>query len=109
MLRVAYAELFETLLRVLLKLGFEPKRARLCDRLFADTDRDGVYTHGLNRFPRFQSMIEVGWSTFTPNRSCSSVQHRSSAGTERSVPGISTPITARKGQSHFPVNMGWGA
>lgn len=60
MLRVSYAELFETLSRVLLKLGFEPKRARLCAQLFADTDRDGVYTHGLNRFPRFLSMIESG-------------------------------------------------
>jgi len=60
MLRVPYTELFETLSRVLLKLGFEPKRARLCAQLFADTDRDGVYTHGLNRFPRFLSMIESG-------------------------------------------------
>src|ERR1700693_3088955 len=60
MLRVAYAELFETLSRVLLKLGFEPTRARLCAQLFADTTRDGVYSHGLNRFPRFLSMIQSG-------------------------------------------------
>ncbi len=60
MLRVAYQDLFDALLRVLLKLGFEPGRARLCARLFADTTRDGVYSHGLNRFPRFLSMIQSG-------------------------------------------------
>src|SRR5262249_13701117 len=29
-------------------------------RLFAETDRDGVYTHGVNRFPRFVRMIDAG-------------------------------------------------
>lgn len=57
MLRVSYQDLSDALLRVLLKLEFEPGRARLCARLFADTSRDGVYSHGLNRFPRFVSMI----------------------------------------------------
>ncbi len=60
MLRVSYQDLFDTLLRVLLKLGFEPERARLCAQLFADTSCDGVYSHGLNRFPRFLSMIQRG-------------------------------------------------
>jgi LDH2 family malate/lactate/ureidoglycolate dehydrogenase len=46
--------------RALLKVGFEQGRAELCARLFAETDRDGVYTHGLNRFPRFLEMIEKG-------------------------------------------------
>jgi 3-dehydro-L-gulonate 2-dehydrogenase len=57
MLRVSYQNLFDALLRVLLKLEVEPGAARLCARLFADTSRDGVYSHGLNRFPRFVSMI----------------------------------------------------
>ena len=38
----------------------EPSRADRCARLFADTDRDGVYSHGLNRFPRFVRMIRSG-------------------------------------------------
>ena len=61
MLRVSYQDLFDALSRVLLKLGFEPPRAQLCARLFADTSRDGVYSHGLNRFPRFVSMIRNGF------------------------------------------------
>jgi len=60
MLRVTYQELFDALVRVLLKLGFEPERGRLCAQLFADTTRDGVYSHGLNRFPRFVAMIRNG-------------------------------------------------
>lgn len=59
-MRVAYQELFETLNRVLLKLGFDEKRADLCARLFTETTCDGVYTHGLNRFPRFLKTIENG-------------------------------------------------
>ena len=35
-------------------------RASLCARLFAETTRDGVYTHGLNRFPRFVETIRNG-------------------------------------------------
>jgi len=60
MLRVSYRDLFDALLRALLKLGFEPRRARRCAQLFAESNRDGVYSHGLNRFPRFLSMIQSG-------------------------------------------------
>jgi len=58
--RVPYQELFETLADVLLRIGFEAERARLCARLFAETTLDGVYSHGLNRFPRFIRMIRNG-------------------------------------------------
>ncbi|HEX8352267.1 MAG TPA: 3-dehydro-L-gulonate 2-dehydrogenase, partial [Pyrinomonadaceae bacterium] len=59
-MRVSHEELHQTLRRALLKVGFEQGRANLCAWLFADTDRDGVYTHGLNRFPRFLEMIAGG-------------------------------------------------
>lgn len=45
---------------MLLNLGFTPGRAQLCARLFADASRDGVASHGLNRFPRFMEMIRIG-------------------------------------------------
>jgi 3-dehydro-L-gulonate 2-dehydrogenase len=41
-------------------IGFEESRADHCARLFAETTRDGVYTHGLSRFPRFVRMIRAG-------------------------------------------------
>jgi len=59
-MRIPYEELFDTLLRVLLKLGFEKQRGSLCARLFADASRDGVYSHGLNRFPQFVRSIKSG-------------------------------------------------
>lgn len=60
MTRIPYREIHEALVRVLLQTGFEPERAQLCARLFTDTSRDGVYSHGLNRFPRFMEMIRSG-------------------------------------------------
>jgi len=42
------------------RLGLSPDRAHLCAQLFAETTRDGVYSHGLNRFPRFRTMVENG-------------------------------------------------
>ena len=60
MIRISYQQLNEVLLRVLLKVGFASERAELCARLFADASLDGVYSHGLNRFPRFMEMIRSG-------------------------------------------------
>ena len=60
MLRVPYADLDRALHWAMLHLGLEGDRAALCARLFAETTRDGVYTHGLNRFPRFAEMVANG-------------------------------------------------
>jgi 3-dehydro-L-gulonate 2-dehydrogenase len=60
MLRVPYEELFDTLFRVLLKTGFEPERASLSARLFAEATCDGVYSHGINRFQQYVRMVHNG-------------------------------------------------
>jgi 3-dehydro-L-gulonate 2-dehydrogenase len=60
MLRVLYPDLYAALLRATEHLGLRGERAALCARLFAETTRDGVYTHGLNRFPRFAEMVANG-------------------------------------------------
>ncbi len=59
-LRVPFAEVASTLTAIFVRLGFEPHRAEHCARLFAETTRDGVYSHGLERFPRFLQMIRNG-------------------------------------------------
>jgi 3-dehydro-L-gulonate 2-dehydrogenase len=61
MIRISFDELYGQLSRVLSAIGFEEDRARLCARLFAQTSLDGVYSHGLNRFPRFMSYIAKGY------------------------------------------------
>ncbi len=60
-MRVPYDKMVAEFNRVLLKIGFTPERADVAAHLFADASRDGVYTHGLNRFPRFISNIQDGW------------------------------------------------
>jgi 3-dehydro-L-gulonate 2-dehydrogenase len=60
MLRVPYPALLAAFHRALLTLGLAPARAELCARLFAETTRDGVYSHGINRFARFAAAIENG-------------------------------------------------
>jgi 3-dehydro-L-gulonate 2-dehydrogenase len=59
-MRMPYDALFAVLLKILLNLGFDHDRARLCAQLFAETSLDGVYSHGLNRFPQFVRMIKSG-------------------------------------------------
>lgn len=59
-IRVPFADLIEQLKAVLLRLGFDAEDAALCARLFAETTRDGVYTHGVRRFPRFLAMVQSG-------------------------------------------------
>jgi len=60
MLRVPFDDLYAALDRTMQRLGMAPDRAAQCARLFAETTRDGVYTHGLNRFPRFSEQVANG-------------------------------------------------
>jgi 3-dehydro-L-gulonate 2-dehydrogenase len=60
MLRVRYDDLYAALYRAVLRLGLADERAAQCARLMAETTRDGVYSHGLNRFPRFATSIANG-------------------------------------------------
>ena len=58
--RIPFDEVEQQLAAVLRRLGFTPERAHTCARLFAETTCDGVYTHGINRFPRFVATIRNG-------------------------------------------------
>ena len=60
MLRIPFHDVQSALAGVLVVLGFSPARAEACARLFAETTRDGVYSHGVNRFPRFVATIRNG-------------------------------------------------
>ena len=58
--RIPFEELQGKLAGILLGLGFTADRAQTCARLFTETTCDGVYTHGVARFPRFAAMIRNG-------------------------------------------------
>lgn len=59
-MKVDLIRLQEEFKRVLLATGFENARAELCARIFAENSRDGVHTHGLNRFPTFVRAVKDG-------------------------------------------------
>lgn len=58
---ISYQQILKTLTEILEQKGMVPEKAQLCARLFADASRDGVYSHGLNRFPVFIKMIKHGY------------------------------------------------
>lgn len=57
---VSFEQLKEALKRVLLTLSFSETKAELCAHVFASNSRDGVYSHGLNRFPVFVELVREG-------------------------------------------------
>ncbi len=59
-MRIPFPDLVAVLNGKLVSRGFAPERALLCARLFAETTRDGIYSHGVARFPRFVRMIVNG-------------------------------------------------
>ncbi|HEU4554755.1 MAG TPA: 3-dehydro-L-gulonate 2-dehydrogenase [Chitinophaga sp.] len=60
MIRIPFAQLEQTFTKVLLQLNFPEKRAALCAHIFAANSRDGVHSHGLNRFPVFVQYVKDG-------------------------------------------------
>lgn len=59
-MQVAYEEMIRQFERVLMKYGITGEDASISAKLFADASRDGVHTHGLNRFPKFIASIRNG-------------------------------------------------
>lgn len=64
-LRIPYAVLKAEFKRVLLSLDFTNDNADACAGIFADNSRDGVASHGLNRFGVFIEYLKEG--LITPN------------------------------------------
>ena len=58
MKRVPFQTLRDEFYRVLAGIGFDGERGMLCAQLFAENQRDGVYSHGLNRFPGFVAGLD---------------------------------------------------
>jgi len=48
-------------LRILLSLGFSEQKAEECAEIFTLNSLEGIYTHGVNRFPRFVKNIKEGY------------------------------------------------
>ena len=57
-MHISYEDLLQEFKRVLLKSGMTESKAQLCAEIFAGNSRDGVHSHGLNRFPQFVKSIQ---------------------------------------------------
>lgn len=53
--------MYDTFLEVLLQKGFSKEKASVCAEVFTTNSLEGIYTHGVNRFPRFISYIDKGF------------------------------------------------
>lgn len=60
MTRVSYDELLNEFKRVLASRGFDEKPATDAAVVFAQNSLDGIYSHGINRFPRVVSYLDKG-------------------------------------------------
>ncbi|HEX8021921.1 3-dehydro-L-gulonate 2-dehydrogenase [Mucilaginibacter sp.] len=59
-MRVPFEKLKGEFKRVLSELAFAEGKAEIIATVFAENSRDGVYTHGLNRFPVFVKYVKDG-------------------------------------------------
>lgn len=58
---ISSAEMHAAFTNILLRNGFEKEKAHACATVFTANSVDGVYTHGVNRFPRFIQYVQEGF------------------------------------------------
>jgi 3-dehydro-L-gulonate 2-dehydrogenase len=56
--RISAGQMEERFFHLLVQAGLSDAKARTCARVFTENSIDGVYTHGVNRFPRFLQYIK---------------------------------------------------
>lgn len=60
MLRISYDDMVKEFQRVLISRGFSEKNALDAASVFASNSLDGIYSHGVNRFPRVVEYLDKG-------------------------------------------------
>ncbi|MFH5886361.1 3-dehydro-L-gulonate 2-dehydrogenase [Halalkalibaculum sp. DA3122] len=60
MMKRSFQEIYEQLYQILRNYDFPEERARLIAQTHTQSSCDGVYSHGLNRFPSFIDYVERG-------------------------------------------------
>jgi len=60
-IRVPYFEMKSEFKRILIKYNFNEEKAEKCAEIFAINSLEGIYSHGVYRFPRFVSYLQKGY------------------------------------------------
>lgn len=71
-IRVPLAAMESQFHHILVQHGFADEKAKICAGVFTSNSVDGVYTHGVNRFPRFIKYVEDGHINPSNEAICSS-------------------------------------
>jgi 3-dehydro-L-gulonate 2-dehydrogenase len=69
-MRLPFEEIEDLLYHILLDHGFPEKKARLIANVHCQSSCDGVYSHGLNRFPLFIEYVRKGYVKPEANPEC---------------------------------------
>ena len=56
-MRVAFAEVKNTIKKALLNLGLTEEQAEICAQIHTESSADGIESHGLNRIPDRKSVV----------------------------------------------------
>jgi len=59
--RIAFETMKNEIKRAFISVGMSEKKADICAQIHTETSCDGVYSHGLNRVPRFVEYVKKGW------------------------------------------------
>src|SRR5690625_1147489 len=60
-MRVTFEDVKYELKQVFLRNGLNEEQAEICSNVHAETSRDGIESHGVNRVPRFIDYVNKGW------------------------------------------------
>ena len=60
-MRIQYDDMINEFKRILIKKGFNDEDAYMASKSFTENSLNGVYSHGVNRFPRVIEYIEKGY------------------------------------------------
>jgi 3-dehydro-L-gulonate 2-dehydrogenase len=58
---ISFDDLQDTIAAAFVRAGMSDEKARISARVHAESSRDGVNSHGLNRVPRFVEYLKTGW------------------------------------------------
>lgn len=61
MTRVPFETMQEVIAKAFKRIGMSPQDAGICAYIHTQSSCDGVYSHGLNRVPRFIDYVRHGW------------------------------------------------
>jgi len=59
-MRISTQEIQEKLYEILINYNFRKEKAQILAQIFTESSTDGIYSHGLDRFPRFIQNVKDG-------------------------------------------------